>query len=367
MSEMKMTGERFLPEMEDAELELEHMERYYAASRFTEGKIVLDAASGEGYGCYLLARKARKVIGIDLDAEAVAHAKEKYADADNLVFVQSSVDKMDMIQDHSIDVVTSFETIEHVPESAQRAFISEIYRVLRQDGILIMSSPNKKEYSDRYHFQNPFHIHELYVDEFISLLKETFEHIRLYQQYLEVVSLIDQEGVDVEKVLYRKDSSRYEPKGKYVIALAGNAELPEKTLSMVNLHLREEYLPLLENLHRQRTLTENACNEKKASEQEYKVHIEQLKQEHKRHVLELEGELTRRADELEHRMDVINRAQEEISILNNEWKLCREELDRRAVELEHRMQVINELEAYIGRSNKQKIKDYLSKRIKHKK
>lgn len=364
---MKMTGERFLPEMEDAELELEHMERYYAASRFTEGKIVLDAASGEGYGCYLLAKRAKKVIGIDLDADAVAHATEKYKDADNLTFFHASVDKMDLIEDHSIDIVTSFETIEHVSEEAQRVFISEIYRVLKQDGILIMSSPNKKEYSDRYHFQNPFHMHELYVDEFVNLLREAFQHVRLYHQYLEVVSLIDQEGVDEETVSYRKDSRRYAPKGKYVIAIAGNKELPKKTLSMVNLHLREEYLPLLENLHSQREMTENACEEKKVLEQEWKRHTEQLEQQHKRRVQELEWELNRRADELEHRMDVINQAEEQIGVLKNEWKLCREELERRAVELNHRMQVINELEAYIGRSNRQKVIDFLKKSIKHKK
>lgn len=353
MSDIEMTGERFLPEMEDEELELEHTQRYCAASRFTEGKTVLDAACGEGYGCYLLARKAQKVIGIDLDQDTVLRAKRKYADADNLLFVQGGIDRLDMIGDHSIDVVTSFETIEHVSEEVQRAFLSEIRRVLKPDGILLMSSPNKKEYTDRYQFHNQFHVHELYVDEFVSLLQESFSNIRLYRQYLEVVSLIDRADVDAECIPYRKDSSRYAPEGKYAIAAASNAALPELSLSMASLHFREEYLPLLEKLYGQKERNAQLCKEQ-----------EELEQEWYRRKEGLEQELERRGAELEHRMDVINQADQEIAVLKNEWKLCREELERRAAELEHRMQVINELQAVIDQSKMKKVMDFIERLVK---
>lgn len=356
MSEIEMTGERYIPEMEDEELELEHMERYYAASRLTEGKTVLDAACGEGYGCYLMAKKAGKVIGIDLDAAAIAHAKRKYSDAGNLTFLQAGVDRMDMVEDHTIDVVTSFETIEHVSEAVQHGFISEIHRVLKPEGILIMSSPNRKEYSDRYHFHNKFHIHELYVDEFARLLKGTFRNVRMYRQYLEVASWIDQTDVDEETLLCRKDSSRYAPEGKYAIAVAGNAALPEQSLSMVHLHLREEYLPLLEKLYAQRVRVGQLQREKEACEQELEREKEACEQE-----------LERRADELEHRMEVINEANAENSILKNELKLCREELERRADELEHRMQAINELQAFINQSRMKKAMDFIRELVKGRK
>ena len=108
MADIIITGERFIPESNDAELELEHKERYYTATRFVENKVVLDAACGEGYGSCMLAQKAKSVIGVDLDAETVERAKKKYKDIDNLEYKQGSVADLHFIKDHSIDVVVSF-------------------------------------------------------------------------------------------------------------------------------------------------------------------------------------------------------------------------------------------------------------------
>ena len=107
-----------------------------------EGKRVLDIACGEGYGANLLAFVASKVIGVDLDAGTIAHAKAKYRRR-NLHFVQGSCTEIPC-EDHSIDLVASFETIEHISE--HDAFLSEIKRVLAPGGILVISSPHKAEY-----------------------------------------------------------------------------------------------------------------------------------------------------------------------------------------------------------------------------
>ena len=83
------TGERYLTEIHGS-IELEHLHRYLFARQFSLGKRVLDIASGEGYGSALLAQSAANVIGVDIAAEAVAHAKVKYQ-ADNLEFKIGSV------------------------------------------------------------------------------------------------------------------------------------------------------------------------------------------------------------------------------------------------------------------------------------
>ncbi len=376
MSEIVVTGERFIPESQDDELELEHMERYYTACRFVKGKIVLDAACGEGYGSYLLARTAKSVIGVDIDNRTIINAKEKYSDAENIQYIQGSVEKLDFIESQTIDVVISFETIEHVSKYIQLQFMSEIKRILKRDGLLIMSSPNKKEYTDRYHFHNHFHVHELYVEEFLDLLKTKFRNIRLYRQYLEVVCMIDKDENE-ETILYHKNKKRYQPEGKYVIAIASNADLPEQSLSMVSLHLREEYMPMLDELNYCRAeaikcrnmvkqletrLEDCMCqidilkNERKLALEESERREKEL--EHRMDVINqiceekadkenrlklAEEELERRAAELVHRMDVINSLNEKVRILENDLKLSNEELDRRAAELEHRMDVINRL------------------------
>lgn len=136
MSEKDLfTGERFLPGINDIKLEIEHYQRYLSVQRLVKDKIVLDAACGEGYGSDILAKYAKKVIGIDLDNDTITRAKVKYKDRDNLIFIQGNIEKLE-IEDCSIDIVISFETIEHVSEDIQKNFLNEIDRVLKNDGIV---------------------------------------------------------------------------------------------------------------------------------------------------------------------------------------------------------------------------------------
>lgn len=249
MENKEYSGERFIPEMNDPELEIEHLERYYAAQKIVKGMDVLDAACGEGYGSNILARCAKTVVGIDIDQETLNNAKTKYAGIPNLRFFQGSIADLSIIEASSKDAVVSYETIEHVDRGLQEAFLKEIKRILKPNGILIMSTPDKREYSDRYQFHNEFHLAEFYVDEFISFLKQEFQYVKLFNQYLEVASFIDQSGVDEEEVPFIKDSHKYSPKGKYVIALASNSPLQNISLSTVLMHHREEYLPTLDELN----------------------------------------------------------------------------------------------------------------------
>ncbi len=80
----------------------------------------------------------------------------------------------------AFDAVVSFETIEHI--DAQEPFLDEIRRVLRPDGILILSCPNKAEYSDRLGVVNEYHVRELYRDELAALIAARFAHALWYGQ-----------------------------------------------------------------------------------------------------------------------------------------------------------------------------------------
>jgi O-antigen biosynthesis protein len=66
---MEFTGERFAPEAH-GNIELEHLRRYLQAREISSGKVVLDIASGEGFGSAMLANSANKVMGVDISAEA---------------------------------------------------------------------------------------------------------------------------------------------------------------------------------------------------------------------------------------------------------------------------------------------------------
>jgi SAM-dependent methyltransferase len=74
----------------------------------------------------------------------------------------------------SIDVVVSFETIEHVSQIEQRQMLSEFSRVLTREGVLVISSPNKRLYSEARNYVNEFHVHELYREDLEKLLSANF-------------------------------------------------------------------------------------------------------------------------------------------------------------------------------------------------
>ena len=134
-----------------------------------------------------MATVASSVDGVDVSAAAVTHAKHAYADRKNLQFTEGSCAKLPFA-DASFDAVVSFETIEHIVEQAE--FLDEIKRLLKPTGLLIISSPNRAEYSDKRGYKNEFHVKELDRAELASLIATRFKHSRWFSQRNAFVSLI---------------------------------------------------------------------------------------------------------------------------------------------------------------------------------
>ncbi|MEI3855659.1 MULTISPECIES: methyltransferase domain-containing protein [unclassified Ensifer] len=224
---MPFTGERFVPE-EEGNIAIEHIHRYLAASRLARGKTVLDIACGEGYGSALLAGVADRVFGVDVAADAVHHAKAKYQQ-ENLEFLCGDCSAIP-VDDQSIDLVVSFETLEH--HDKHDAFFAEIKRVLRTNGSLLMSSPDKKYYSEERDFHNTFHVKELYESEFHTLVSRYFANSAFFSQRIVFGSAIfpilqacHTRSFSYEKGNVRESSGLLRP--YYNIALASDGRLPE--------------------------------------------------------------------------------------------------------------------------------------------
>lgn len=182
---LEFTGERFTPECV-REIVYEHWHRYAWARGLVRDKDVLDCACGEGYGSHLLADAARSVVGVDVDSKAVEHARSRYS-ADHLSFQQA--DALDLpFEDDRFDVVVSFETLEHLAEHDE--LLAGFRRVLKPDGVLLLSSPDKRTYSDLTGYANEFHVRELYRDELEALLDRHFPNYRLHGQKLMFHSLV---------------------------------------------------------------------------------------------------------------------------------------------------------------------------------
>ncbi|MBX6385488.1 MAG: glycosyltransferase [Microbispora sp.] len=176
-SKLSWTGGRLTTDV-SGQVEIEHLHRYFFARALCRNLDVLDIASGEGYGAALLAQTARSVVGIEISAEAVAHARAAY-ERPGLKFVQGDARRIEL-PDASVDAVVSFETIEHFYE--HDLFLAEVRRVLRPGGIFIVSSPERDIYSPAGQQPNPYHVRELTRSEFGALLAGSFRHVSMYAQ-----------------------------------------------------------------------------------------------------------------------------------------------------------------------------------------
>ncbi|MFP1786000.1 class I SAM-dependent methyltransferase [Lonsdalea quercina] len=220
---MDFTGERFIPS-EDVEEKLiyEHYHRYEYVADFVKGKKVLDIASGEGFGSEILSRTASSVIGIDIDKETVDYAKDKYKDNSKIQFQCGSVTSIPL-EDKSVDVIVSFETIEHISEHNE--MLDEFKRVLKKDGLVIISTPDKKVYTDESGEVNKFHVKELYKQEFLDVLQLYFKNIKACgQRFLTLSSIIPFSKIAQEKVIL---GDLNEKNSVYIIAICSDSDISD--------------------------------------------------------------------------------------------------------------------------------------------
>jgi SAM-dependent methyltransferase len=190
---------------------------------------VLDAACGEGYGSALLAADATQVVGVDVSAAAIAHARSRYGSVPNLRFERADVVHLGHPAGH-FDLVVSFETLEHLAE--QTELIAGFARVLADDGMLVISTPDRRTYSDESGFRNEFHVRELYRDEFLGLLKAHFPVLRLYGQKLLFQSVLwSDESGGVEAWTAPADGGGADPglgyAPMYYVAICSRTAIPE--------------------------------------------------------------------------------------------------------------------------------------------
>jgi ubiquinone/menaquinone biosynthesis C-methylase UbiE len=154
----------------------EHFVRYEHAAKFCEEKIVLDCASGEGIGVNILCNTAKTVYGVDIDENTFKTAREniKY---NNAILNQGSATDLPF-SDNYFDVITSMETLEHIPQKLQEKCIAEFHRVLKPDGLLIISTPNKSVLNPNgIAPKNYFHLWELTHTEFKEIILRHFKTV----------------------------------------------------------------------------------------------------------------------------------------------------------------------------------------------
>jgi ubiquinone/menaquinone biosynthesis C-methylase UbiE len=147
-------------------LNLDHLYRYAFAKGFCYGAVVLDAAMGCGYASLIL--NPKQYIGVDIDPNMVAFANEHYKPKiPNASYLQGSV--LDLpLDNHSVDVFISFETIEHIQVHEVPKYFQEVKRVVKPGGMFLCSTPIYR--GDDFGLLTRYHPYEFRYGQFEAML-----------------------------------------------------------------------------------------------------------------------------------------------------------------------------------------------------
>lgn len=140
--------------------------------------VVVDIGCGDGRRAVLLASFVRRVCGVESQSRPLQFAR-LLVQATNVDFVRQDVGAGLPFRSESIDVVTAFEFIEHVPRDVARTILCEARRVLRNRGRLVLTTPNRRSLRNRVwgHRLNPKHYFELSLEEGRAILEEAGFHM----------------------------------------------------------------------------------------------------------------------------------------------------------------------------------------------
>src|SRR5271165_1106431 len=175
----EFTGERVIPGLVEPNLWNEHVSRYSFAAGLAGKKRVLDVGCGTGYGTAFMAEAAASALGFDISPEAVDYATLHHGQKAKFAVGSAECFPGEI---GSFDLVTAFEVIEHLTD--WRRLLSEANRVLADNGLFLVSTPNKTYYGEARQEEgpNPFHIHEFEFAEFREALKAWFPHVHILAQ-----------------------------------------------------------------------------------------------------------------------------------------------------------------------------------------
>ena len=327
----EFTGERVIPGQVNDDLWAEHIARYALATRFAKDRRVLDLGCGTGYGTADLASVASSAVGIDLAPEAIAYAAGHFPGPRFLEGSASAVP----FPPASFDLVTAFEVIEHL--SDWRALLAETQRVLEPNGLLIVSTPNKRYYAETraQSGPNPFHEHEFEFAEFRTALGEYFPHVEiLFQDRVEAFAFYD----GTQKSPTEADLAR--PSGdpetaNFFIGICSRAALPQLSSFLFVpraanlLREREEHIRLLEQeLMQVRTWLEETTSDRNRLQKQFDSEqtralqiITELNEETRRKTewaLDIDQRLAAKGAELAETVHLLDRAEATV-IERTDW------------------------------------------------
>ncbi|MBB5208972.1 class I SAM-dependent methyltransferase [Chiayiivirga flava] len=155
-----------------------HLATYALAEAHAASKLVLDLGCGSGYGSRRLADRAKHVVAVDVAADAISYARERYG-APNLDFSCIDPEKPLPFEDNHFDLVCSFQVIEHVKDVER--YLREMRRVMRPDGLAVIVTPDRRHRLFRFQKPwNPWHLTEYSKESLEKVISRTFGRVEVH-------------------------------------------------------------------------------------------------------------------------------------------------------------------------------------------
>jgi len=166
----RLTGERPQQGVTPDSLLALHEAGYRAVlERIGAGRI-LDVGCGQGFESARFLGAGREVVGVDYSSDAVATAASHYGPHGLRV---AQMDAFELgFGPSSFDAACSSHLIEHFTDPEPH--VSELARVLRDDGLACVLTPNRPA-----DFENPFHLHLFDRDALRAMLERHFGDVWL--------------------------------------------------------------------------------------------------------------------------------------------------------------------------------------------
>lgn len=150
---------------------------YEEVAKVVSGEIA-DVGSGTGLGTHLLARNANVVTGYDVDEGACSFAQRTFSNG-KVGFLRGSITAGIGIRGY--DFVVMIDVIEHIREDSLA--IQNCKRMLKKDGTLICSTPNKLS---RYR-KSEYHVREYSPQGLKALLGRSFDSVDILNFQLQPI------------------------------------------------------------------------------------------------------------------------------------------------------------------------------------
>lgn len=113
---------------------------------FIPAQTILEIAPGFGRWTQFLKDQCANLIVVDLSERCIQACQERFAAVSHIAYHVNDGKSLDMVPDESIDFAFSFDSLVHVEDDVIQAYISQLAKKLRGNGVAFIHHSNLGEY-----------------------------------------------------------------------------------------------------------------------------------------------------------------------------------------------------------------------------